>query len=248
MASVRIGIVPLALRLPHQRHTHTPHPLRKGTNATGRPSIELPQVKGASNVEWRGRFLAPNAALLALTLSAGSLTAACQGGSPTPLSSVAASASSSASVSPSTSSHPLPSPSPPYSAPPDAREQTEAGAIAFVRFYVEQVNRAWMTPDDTLIPPLVEPECQSCKAMQNNAKEYVALKHRHSTPAVEIVDLNAAPGAPDGQQFLEVKFHQLAASVVTEAGSVVSVKAENTFERRFLLTWKGDSWSVSGIG
>lgn len=186
------------------------------------------------------------AVLLAVAVGAGSLTAGCQGGSTSPSPSV--SASHSGSASPSVSSSSSPSPSPSYSVPPEARTHDEAGAMAFVRFYIEQINKAYVTPDDTLLPPLAEPACKSCESIQADAVEYVDLKRRFNGPAASVVSVRAIQGAPDGQQLLTLKLHQLPASVVDQSGAVKSTKEDSTFERGVLLTWKGDRWLISGIG
>jgi len=229
-------------------HFVPPRPRRypQAIRLAQRSGVALPMVEVMWNLSRGWRSPVRYAVLLAVAVGAGSLTAGCQGGSTSPSPSV--SASHSGTASPSASSSASPSPSPSYSVPPEARTHDEAGAMAFVRFYIEQVNRAWTTPDDKLLPPLIEPECKSCKAMQDNAVEYVSLKHRYATPAVEITNLVIAPGSPDGQQFLSFKYHQLAANVIDKDGTVISTKAESSGERRVLLTWKGDRWSVSGIG
>jgi len=113
-----------------------------------------------------------------------------------------------------------------------------------MRFFVDQLNKSYMTPDDTLIPPLGEPDCRSCAAFQKHAQEYVSLKHRFSSPALELVSVQPAPGAPDGKQFLSVKVHQLPASVIDAAGTVMSTESDSTFDGRALLTWQGGKWLI----
>jgi len=105
-----------------------------------------------------------------------------------------------------------------------------------------------MTPDSTLLPPLGEDGCRSCATLQANAVEYVTLKHRFATQAVAVTSVRPEDNAPDDQQFLRITLHQLPASVVDEAGAVVSAKQESTFERRVLLSWRGDRWLVFDIG
>ena len=126
--------------------------------------------------------------------------------------------------------------------------QTPEGAVAFVRFYFDQVNKAYTAPDNTLLPPLGESGCKSCAALQSNADEYVSLGHRYASKGVEVRDVAAAEGAPGGQQFVTFMLHQLEASVVDSTGQVVSTKEDQEVERKMLLLWKGDRWSVVDIG
>ncbi len=119
-----------------------------------------------------------------------------QGGASTPAASTVTSASPSAFVAD-------PSASTSYSVPPEARVQTEAGAVAFVTFYLGQVNAAWTTPDATLLPPLQLATCNSCAGFQADAVEFVTLGQRLArafpaagcrSPRPSLQQLNPSPG------------------------------------------------------
>lgn len=49
--------------------------------------------------------------------------------------------------------------------PPQAREKSIAGAKAFVRFYIDGVNRAWHAPSGALPRRFSTPGCISCRGM-----------------------------------------------------------------------------------
>jgi len=185
------------------------------------------------------------AVLLAAALSTGSLVAGCQGGSAT--SSSSPSASNSPAASPSGSSTPSPSPSPSYSVPPEARTHDEAGAIAFVHFYFDQVNRAWMTPDATLLPQLAESGCQSCAALQRHAADLVAQQRRATAAPVGIRDVRIRPGAPEGQDFLTMTLDQLGVTTVDRDGKVVDSDPVQSIHKNVALIWQGEGWLVYGI-
>jgi len=120
--------------------------------------------------------------------------------------------------------------------------------MAFMRFYIEQVNRSWMTPDDTLIPPLSEPDCRSCAALQDHAVEYVRKKQRFQQLAVEITSIQTTEDAPEGRQFLTLTFHQLPSPIVDEDGAVIVTENDKVVNARALLTWKEDRWLMFGFG
>lgn len=64
---------------------------------------------------------------------------------------------------------------------------------------------------------------------------------------MEIVQIAPADGAPEGFQFVDVTYHQFAATVVDAQGVVISTKPEETFDGRILLEWREDKWIVSGM-
>lgn len=187
---------------------------------------------------------------LAAAVAAAAVVAGGLGGctpDPKPSTSPSASASSpSGSVSPSVS--PSPSASPSVSIPPEASVQTPEGAVAFVKFYFDQVNKAWMTPDASLLPPLGEPACKSCTALQADALEFTTLARRYSSLPVEVLNVEGLAGAPLAQQLVSVRMRQLPADVVDKAGAVVETRTDETFDRKVLLGWREGRWWIVDIG
>jgi len=185
------------------------------------------------------------AALSALALSAGSLAAGCQGGSPAP--SALASASHSAPASTSSASKPSPSPSPSYSVPPEARTHDEVGAMAFVRYFIEQSNLAWTKPDTTLIPPLSDDACGSCRALQKGAEELARDGNRVDQDPIQLISVAIRPGAPDGQLFMTAQLHQPPAKTIDRSGAVVDTQNTLDLKRQIGVIWKRDRWLMYGL-
>ena len=158
----------------------------------------------------------------------------------TPSASTVTSASSSASIAD-------PSASPSYSVPPEAQVQTEAGAVAFVTFYFEQVNKAWMTPDSTLLPPLTESGCKSCDSLQEHAVDLAAKDQHTTTAAVRVASATPRVGAPAGQQFVTIQLDQLGATTIDSSGAVVDADPVQSLKREVVLVWEGGRWLLYGI-
>lgn len=120
--------------------------------------------------------------------------------------------------------------------------------MAFVKFYIDQVNRSWMTPDATLLPPLAHPKCMSCAGLQEDAVE-LAQKHQRMSPAPgKIEKLTILPGTNSDQALVSMEFTQTGAKVYDASGAVVD--QDNRIVETFVvaLTWEGDRWLVLGIG
>lgn len=156
------------------------------------------------------------------------------------------------SPSPSVSS---PSPSPSASPSPSvtesgpqipsaAREKTDAGAVAFVKYFFDQLQVAWTEPRTGVISALSESDCQFCKTTEQTAAYLVTNKQRYKSDPVDVADLEVFGGAPDGQQFLSVTMLQRKASIVSADGAVVRTDAAKKLPRYVTLRWVDGSWSM----
>ena len=195
----------------------------------------------------RHRYVAAGLATLALTVSA------CSGGGGDPVqtsSSPTSSSSSTTSAATSPSSDPSSSATAsidPADLPADARKHTPEGAAAFVKYYFEQVNLAWTTPDAGLLPALAEAGCKSCAGLQETAQSLVAKQHKYAAPPITVTKVKAFDGAPERQQFVRVFIEQHEVSVVDQSGNVVDKDKAGQGARTASVLWVGESWQVYGI-
>jgi hypothetical protein len=154
------------------------------------------------------------------------------------------SASATSSASPSVT----PSPSPSVTAsgpeiPAAAREQTEAGAEAFVRFFFDQVNMS-RGPNRELASSshLSDPECQFCQKSEESTLGFVADGQRYASQPVEVRGIEPIVGAPSGQQYLAATFEQKASRIVDQSGTAVTSVKRQVGERYVVLAWSGGRW------
>ena len=173
------------------------------------------------------------------------LLAGCSGADDPVASPTPSTSSSSASPSPTTSPSPSPSPSDTGpTIPAAAREQTPAGAEAFVKYFFTQFNVAWTEPRPGLIKSLSDPQCQFCQKAESAATDLAGHGERYASDPVSLKTVDAFGGAPKGQQFVAIRHVQNAVKVVNGTGSVVTSdpRAENDFY--VTLRWKGDRWTL----
>ena len=133
------------------------------------------------------------------------------------------------------------------SVPVAARQHSEAGAEAFVRFYIDQLNLAWTVPDPTRLAALGDPECLSCASLEHTARELAAMKRRYAAAPVSITTVAAFGGAPAGQQLVRLAMEQHAVSVIDGGGHVVTRDEAKPVSRDVLLKWRAGAWRVFGI-
>ncbi len=161
--------------------------------------------------------------------------------------SVTATATTSSSTSSATATS-TPSSTYPADVPAEARANTLAGAAAFVRYFLAQVNTAYTKPATGLILPLSTSECGSCTAYEEKIAGYVAAGQRYDRPAVEVLEVTRAAGltASANGEVLDVAIHQLPARIISATGLVDKV----TEMRGVLVVWlahDGQGWRVTTV-
>jgi hypothetical protein len=55
--------------------------------------------------------------------------------------------------------------------PAAAKKQTDAGAVAFVEYYLDALDYAWSAPDDKILVGLSTSDCKFCVNVQKTAKK-----------------------------------------------------------------------------
>ena len=140
-----------------------------------------------------------------------------------------------------------PSASPSYEVPAAARVQSEAGAVAFVKFYFDQMNKAWMGPDTNLLLPLSDPGCKSCANLQDEAATLRKDGERLDRPAVTVLAVDVRPDAPPGQVFLVARLRQNDAQRVDRQGVVKAAMEASEGTRQVAVIWKEDRWLLYGM-
>ena len=179
-------------------------------------------------------------ALLATLLLSG-----CQAEETPPAGAFPSVSSGSPSASPASTS-PSPSASPSSEIPAAAREKSQAGAEAFVRYFVKQSAHAWISADPNLITALSDPDCKSCASLASTAAQLRERGHRYADLPISVVSVDALTG-DEQRQNVAATIDQRAVNVVDSDGNIVSSDQADSLERTFLLYWEGSGWRVGGI-
>lgn len=149
------------------------------------------------------------------------------------------------SASPSASVTASPSPSASSTVPAAAREKSEKGAEAFVRFFFDELNRAWTTPAIGVVSALSDGGCQFCTKSEADARSLVDRGQRYSSKPVEVIRATAMTGAaPEGQIFLRTELRQNRSDVVDASGSVISTDAQKLVTLVSGVIWANGAWRM----
>ena len=171
------------------------------------------------------------------------------GAGPTPLATPTA-GSTSTSPSASPTSPPSSTTTPPTassSIPAAARAHTNAGAEAFVRYYLSQVNLAWTGPDPSKLEGLASPSCKSCanfamtaRSLQNDGLRYDGAPLRMGLSII-------LPESTTDIVQLQIINIQEARSIIRANGDVVEVLKRDSSLSQFKLSWMTAAWRVSEV-
>lgn len=194
------------------------------------------------------------AAATAVTL----LLSGCNGGDKDPTGTPTATGSSTKSASPSgtpsSTNTASPTTSPNASAtgsvaiPEGARANTEDGAVAFVRFWFEQVNVAFTSPNPNLIPALSAEGCKSCANLATNPTEFAAKGQRAQPgPFKPLTNVRSLGKDPLGQYRVQFKLSQNNVNILDKSGKIVDTTPAESADRVALVSRKGEQWVMEGL-
>ena len=193
-----------------------------------------------------GRVRRPAAVTLAGLVTVAGVLAGCQSeGTPSATTSPSASVTS-ASPSPSASS-PSPSASSSVVIPADARVKSDKGAEAFVRYFFDQVNTAWMEPRPGLIASMSSRSCDFCATTEQAAQALAGAGQKYRTKPVSVRSVDVIAGAPEGQQYLYVDMVQNRSDVVDASGKVVTTDRRKDIPSNVAVLWSDGTWRMHAV-
>jgi len=136
----------------------------------------------------------------------------------------------------------------PSDVPPEARVNSDAGAIAFTRHFFAQVNKAYTTPQSGLISPLSTPNCKSCASNEATSANLAKDGRRYDGPAIELqeVSIHPEPAGPD-RALLMVTARQLPAKIIDRSGSVDSTLDAKLGLLVVQLQYDKNAWKCDSI-
>ena len=131
--------------------------------------------------------------------------------------------------------------------PEAARAHTEAGAEAFVKFFMDQVSEAWTRPATGLILPLGEAGCLSCQSFEDTAAGLVKRSERYAKRPSTTVSAQAVPGGGP-RQLVHLVLQQHRVDVVDVSGKTVLTDSRKRFSVDAELNWGKGRWWLHDMG
>lgn len=200
-------------------------------------------------------------AFVASVVAAAGLLGGCTGGSddPTPTASEeTAPSTSEATATESTSAAPTAEPTEPAdpwaAGPPAAtwemRLDDEAGATAFVEYYIDLLNYSYAKLDTSELERVSDDDCVGCNAMVDSINTAIANQYGLSGGLLEVVELSGPPVSYESSVYhVDMILHFEALTIYDQAGAELDTSDELQKLTGFSVYYLGPyDWTMISMG
>lgn len=143
-----------------------------------------------------------------------------------------------------TSPTPLPTSGPISPSELAARPDSVAGATAFARYVVAQLNAAHRIPDPRLYDTIVAPTCDTCRRGRTSLEQKAAAGQRAAGDIWSVTFAGVLAWEP-GRAVVELRVHQGRVAILDTLGRKVDENVERDGHFELTLTRIGDEWRIS---
>lgn len=175
--------------------------------------------------------------------------AGCNGGEDEPTKTAtptaSASGSPSASASGSVTGSATPSPSVSVSVPAAARAHTEAGAVEFAKFFIQEADGSYVTWNTDVVSGLGGPACKACNVVVDGVAEMKAAGEKQLRPSFQVGATNVLPGGTKDAKDVQVLVNKTKTAIVNKAGTVVETLPAGKATWQVQVDWVGQGWRVT---
>ena len=140
-----------------------------------------------------------------------------------------------------------PAPDPPAAPvlPAEGREQTAAGAIAFVRHYFAVVDYAYATGDTAPLAAASDPACLPCAGIKEMVDATTSAGGSYADRKTQLVELTVPDGEPQGAVEVHVRYESDGAIRLDSGGTAVSrLEGARDDRLRIVLVPVESSWLI----
>lgn len=131
----------------------------------------------------------------------------------------------------------------PTGIPAAAQEDSIEGSVAFVRFLVTEVNRAYRTPSAAVLDPYFASSCIGCQDLRNHVAKMEALRQR-TTADTWFVTLALPDTHSPGAATIELQAEQHQVDFVDQEGRRVDHMVEARGKFLLTLRFTDRAWQV----
>ncbi len=188
---------------------------------------------------------APSRAVVAAAsvVAAAAALAACSGDGPAPAPPTAA---TSPSISAPSTSTGAPTPAIPE-LPEAAQVGDAAGAEAFVRYWVEVLNYAYVSGDTEPLDMISEAGCATCTSLMDVVEKRRRENVRLEGGFMSVISI-ASPPPENGVITVTVNYEQAPGTEVSEEGARTEVPGEPPGTLGFVVAYEDAHWELAGVG
>jgi hypothetical protein len=131
--------------------------------------------------------------------------------------------------------------------PEAARAHTPQGAEAFARFYLEQVNDAWMKPDPELIRPYALESCKTCANYVDTAEWLVAEGAAYDGAPTTLGASVVLPESRSDRVLVRVLQQQEERRILRLDGTAADTVHDQSGELELQVEWHQEAWHLGSV-
>lgn len=132
--------------------------------------------------------------------------------------------------------------------PAEMSQETEEGAIATVRYFIDALNSAFEHVDPTRVDGLYDENCESCLAITSGIEESADQSWTYSGYELSLGKILRSGEMDDKYYAVKSEVLQGTVTVVDKAGKVVrQTEQEPMSESVFVLEYRTGTWIVMEV-
>lgn len=140
------------------------------------------------------------------------------------------------------------SPSVAPSIPAAARAHTTAGAEAFLKFYLAEVNRAWQSADPVVLSDFALSTCQTCANFVQTATSLRSKGEHYAGAAIEVGPTISLPRSSREVVIVQAPLKQNLSRIVSSDGTTVRQTPEVRSLTEATIQWhRSGDWRIAGL-
>jgi hypothetical protein len=124
---------------------------------------------------------------------------------------------------------------------------TAQGAEAFARFYLEQVNKAWMAPDPEQIRPYALASCKTCANYVATSQWLLEHQMRYDSPPSSVGVSVVLPESTRSRALVELVNNQEQSNIVRVDGTRYRVVPHVFGGAQVEVDWADGAWRVRAV-
>ena len=134
------------------------------------------------------------------------------------------------------------------SIPEAATKKTDSGAKAFVLFYHQQFNKAYMNGDPDAVKDLGTEDCNFCTQVIDDVTKYRQQGRRYDRPLITTKAIDAQPGKYKGEITVVTMTTAQRAVLRDEAGRAYETNDAAAAVKYFeTVSWRADGWRLAEV-
>jgi hypothetical protein len=131
--------------------------------------------------------------------------------------------------------------------PAEARANTAAGAEAFVRFYFERLNVAFVEANPAALTGLSAQTCGSCASFAASVRRLRAKEQRVTLEPFRIMGMSETPASGSAKRIFSVVLVHVPTTIISGSGALITREPQERMLLDAALMRAPGGWAIAGL-